>query len=91
MAKIIPLNKVNKTATLPLTPQMIKTLRAACEKQKNHEPFGQADLDGSFMALLQREFIDCNTSKLIGEQKVIWFVTAAGIKALEKAGIKNAC
>lgn len=91
MAKVIPLHKVIKASTSPLTTLMIKTLKAACAKQKNNEPFGQEDLDGSFMALLKREFIDCNTSKLPGVEKVIWFVTPAGIKALEKAGIKDAC
>lgn len=38
----------------PLSPLMVKTLRAAYEKQKNHEPLGQIDLDGSFTALLKR-------------------------------------
>lgn len=70
---------------------MIKTLKAACEKQKNHEAFGQADLDGSFMALLKREFIDCKTLIHHGQQEVSWFVTAAGIDALRKAGLKDAC
>ena len=70
---------------------MIKTLKAACEKQNNHEPFGQADLDGSFLALLQRGFIDCKNSTRHGRQEVFWFVTEGGINALRKLNINDRC
>ncbi len=81
MAKIIPLYTVEKVSTLPLSRLMIKTLRAAFEMQQNHKPFGQVNLNGSFMALLKRQYIDCNIK---GKQEVIWFVTKAGIKALHE-------
>jgi hypothetical protein len=71
---------------LPLSPLMIKTLRIAYDRQKNNLPLGQVDLEGSFMALLKREFIDCSTT-IINEKKIIlWFVTSAGISALKNLG-----
>jgi hypothetical protein len=86
MAKIIPLNSSVKASQLPLSPLMIKTLKVACEMQRNRKPFGQAELDGSFMALLKRQLIDCKTSTRNGKERILWFVTKAGIVALKKSG-----
>lgn len=89
MAKIIPISKtINST---PLSPLMIKTLRAACRKQSNQEPFGQADLNGSFTALLKREFIAAKTITISGKKEVLWFVTASGKNTLNKLGFTEAC
>ena len=89
MAKIIPISKVINSA--PLSPLMIKTLRAACRKQNNSEPFGQVDLNGSFTALLNREFIAAKTITIQGEKEVLWFVTTSGKNTLSKLGFTEAC
>ncbi|MEO6288860.1 MAG: hypothetical protein ABIO76_03000 [Ginsengibacter sp.] len=90
MTKIIPITGFIKHA--PLSPLMIKTLRAACKKQNNKEAFGQKDLDGSFIALLKREFIASKTIILPnGYKEVLWFVTTAGREMLRKLGFKEAC
>lgn len=91
MAKIIPLLKYRKTTVSPLTPLMIKTLRAACKKQKEHEPFGQTDLRGSFNALLNRNFIDAKIITVKGRKEVSWYVTTSGIKSLTKLGFNEPC
>ncbi len=91
MARIIPIIKFLKP-TRPLSSLMIKTLREACEKQSQNIPFGQDDLDGSFMALLRRKFIDTDinlNNKSIEETK--WYVTQAGKDALKNLGIDDPC
>ena len=70
---------------------MIKTLRAACKMQSNNVPFGQADLDGSFTALVKRELIDTKTTTVLGKQVVLWYVTAEGINTLNKLGFTEPC
>jgi len=89
MAKIVPISKIIKSA--PLSPLMIKTLRAACKKQNNNERFGQNDLNGSFTALLKREFIDAKTIIIRGEKEVLWFVTTSGKNTLSKLGFTEVC
>jgi uncharacterized protein YceH (UPF0502 family) len=91
MAKIIPLLKYKRTIVSPLTPLMLKTLRAACKKQNNREPFGQTDLKGSFNALLNREFIDAKIITVKGRKEVSWYVTTSGIKSLSKLGFNEPC
>lgn len=91
MAKIIFLKSTNNPTPLPLTPLMIKTLKLACEWQNRNEPFGQKDLDGSFTALVKREYISCKNVHVSGDIEVTWFVTEAGKKALKKIGINQKC
>lgn len=79
MAKIIPLYKLSKR---PLTPLMVTTLRRAVTMQNNKVEIAQGNLDGSFMALLKRELIDCKTVQTNGDGEVSWFVTQDGIDAL---------
>ncbi len=79
IAKIIPLFEYTSR---PLTPLMLTTLEAACSRQLKGEPIGQADLDGSFMALLKRGFIDGEMKTIVGGSEVLWYVTDAGITAL---------
>ena len=90
MGKIISILKFKK-AELPLTGLMIKTLRAAFKMQSNNEPFGQADLDGSFTALVRRELIDTKITTVLGKQEVLWYVTAEGINSLNKLGFTEPC
>ncbi|MEO8413914.1 MAG: hypothetical protein ABI472_09655 [Ginsengibacter sp.] len=80
MARIISIGKFIKEK--PLTSLMARTLKAACEKQARNEPFGQADLDGSFMSLVQRSLIKAKTVLHGSEKEVSWFVTEKGMKAL---------
>ncbi len=82
MARIISIESFAKEK--PLTLLMIKTLRAACEKQVKNEPFGQADLDGSFITLVKRSLIDAKTTLHEGHKEVIWYVTKKGINVLYK-------
>ena len=91
MAKIIPINSSITVSQLPLSPLMIKTLQLACDMQKKQKPFGQAELGGSFMALLKRQLIDCKAFTLKGKEEVCWFVTKAGILALNKYGSAKPC
>ena len=89
MAKIIPILKYTKTR--PLTPLMIETLRAACKMQSSNEPIGYNELDGSFIALLNRSFIDSKTIIVKGTKEVSWYVTTAGIKSMRKLGFTEEC
>lgn len=68
---------------------MIKTLQAAFKKQCNHEPFGQADLDGSFVTLVKRGLVDILMLPVNGEPsrvQAVWYVTKEGIGALHNLG-----
>ena len=89
MARIISIGKFIKEK--PLTSLMVKTLRAACEKQVKNEPFGQADLDGSFMSLVQRSLIKAKTISQGSANEVSWFVTEKGINALEVLDGETPC
>ena len=89
MAKIISIVKYTKSR--PLTPLMIKTLTAACKLQSNNEPIGYDELDGSFIALLNRTFIDSKTITVNGKKEVSWYVSAAGINSMRKLGFKDVC
>lgn len=90
MAKIIPFS-VFKPPKLPLSALMIKSLRYACEMQSRNQIYGQAELHGSFMALVKRELIDYKNVTISGELQVSWFVTKAGINALENLDITHKC
>ncbi|MEO8763380.1 MAG: hypothetical protein ABI416_03795 [Ginsengibacter sp.] len=87
MAKIIPILK--NTTSRPLSPLMIKTLRAACKMQDNNEAIGQNELDGSFIALLKRSYIDSRTITVNGKNEVSWYVTRAGKNSLRKLGFND--
>lgn len=67
MVKIISISSKKNSA--PLRTLIMQTLRQAFRKQNNHEPFGQADLNGSFMALLNREFNAAKTITISGKKK----------------------
>ncbi len=86
MGKIIHLPQAAK-ATLSIS--MIKTLKAAYEKQKHNKPIGQSDLDGSFTTLVKRNLIAARTSLVNNETVVTWYLTRAAIDAITKPGIRN--
>jgi hypothetical protein len=89
MGKIVSLGKY--TEDVKFTPLMIKTLRDACKMQSNNVPFGQANLNGSFTALLKRGCIDVKTITLNGNKEITWYITRRGIKALHKLGFDEPC
>jgi len=53
----LPYGYFIKNKQLNLTPLMIDTLLAACEKQKEKVLYGPADIKRSFIALVKRELI----------------------------------
>ena len=53
----LPFGYFIRNKQLNLTPLMIDTLLAACEKQKENVPFGPADIKRSFVALVNRGLI----------------------------------
>ena len=89
MAKIISI--VKAVRKIPLTSLMVKTLRAACKRQSNHQHIGQVDLDGSFISLFNRGLIDVKTIKTNGGSRVSWYVTKAGITSLSNLGFSEPC
>lgn len=91
MAKIIPIDTLTKETSYPLTPSMIKTLRLACEMQSNNEHLSQAALSGSFIVLVKRGLIDCKQNVLKEEDKVFWYVTKLGMRALQDVDAILAC
>ncbi len=87
MGKVISMGRFPKQK--PLTTLMVDTLRAAFKKQENNEPFGQADLDGSFAALVERELISSKTIVRNGCKEPGWFVTQSGIAQIDKLDCKT--
>src|SRR5258705_8532578 len=87
IAKIIPILRSSKK--IALSPLMVSTLKAAYKKQINHESFGQADLNGSFIALLKRCLIDVKTIPVKGEMRVSWYVTEEGVAALNNLSFSD--
>jgi len=61
---------------------MMRTLEMARQKQINNEPIGKIDLNGSFTTLLKRGLIDSKIINVNGEKVVVWYVTNAGLNAL---------
>jgi len=72
---------------LNLTPLMIDTLLAACEKQKEKIPFGPADIKRSFVALVSRGLI---TREEVNKESQ-WQVTKLAISMLKNLGVIVAC
>ncbi len=83
----LPYGYFIKNKQLNLTPLMIDTLLAACEKQKERVPFGPTDIKRSFVALVNRGLI-------IREEinkKYEWQVTKSAISMLRNLGVIVAC
>ena len=74
-----------------LTPLMIDTLLAACEKQLANIPFGPADIKRSFMALVNRGLITREEVNLQENKELQWQVNKQAISMLKTLGVVVAC
>ena len=83
----LPYGYFIRNRQLNLTPLMIDTLLAACEKQKEKIPFGPADIKRSFVALVSRGLI---TREEVDKESQ-WQVTKLAISMLKNLGIIVAC
>ena len=83
----LPYGYFIRNKQLNLTPLMIDTLLAACEKQKEKIPFGPADIKRSFVALVSRGLI---TREEVDKESQ-WQVTKLAISMLKNLGIIVAC
>lgn len=83
----LPYGYFVRNRQLNLTPLMIDTLLAACEKQKEKIPFGPADIKRSFVALVSRGLI---TREEVNKESQ-WQVTKLAISMLKNLGIIVAC
>ena len=72
---------------LNLTPLMVDTLLAACEKQKERVPFGPADIKRSFVALVSRGLIVREEVN----KEFQWQVTKLAVSMLKNLGVIVAC
>jgi hypothetical protein len=73
-----------------LTPLMIDTLLAACEKQNENIPFGPADIKGSFSALVNRGLI-IRKKVSLHHTELVWQVTREALSMLKMLGIIVPC
>jgi hypothetical protein len=87
----LPFGYFIRDKQLNLTPLMIDTLLAACEKQKEHVPFGPSDIKRSFMALVNRGLIIREEVSGHEKKQIQWQVTKKAISMLEILGIVVAC
>ena len=88
-SKLVPFparHFVTKTRS-PLTPLMTVALIGAYAKQRKDIPFGPKDVNGSFMALIERGLIIKRDIAIHEETESSWHVTPEGIKLL-KEGIE---
>jgi len=83
----LPYGYFIRNKQLNLTPLMIDTLLAACEKQKENIPFGPADIKRSFVALVSRGLI---TREEVNKE-FQWQVTKLAISMLKNLGVVVAC
>jgi hypothetical protein len=83
----LPYGYFIRNKQLNLTPLMIDTLLAACEKQKEKIPFGPADIKRSFVALVSRGLI---TREEVNKESQ-WQVTKLAISMLKNLGLIVAC
>ena len=84
----LPYGYFIRNKELNLTPLMIDTLVAACEKQKENVPFGPADIKRSFVALVSRGLI---TREEVNNKEFQWQVTKLAISMLKNLGMILAC
>jgi len=83
----LPYGYFKRNKQLNLTPLMIDTLLAACEKQQEKIPFGPTDIKRSFIALVNRGLI---TREEINKE-FQWQVTKLAISMLKNLGVVVAC
>ena len=87
----LPYGYFIRNKQLNLTPLMIDTLLAACEKQKEKVPFGPTDIKRSFIALVNRGLIIREELNIDGNKEVQWQVTKQAISMLKILGVIVAC
>ena len=83
----LPYGYFIRNKQLNLTPLMIDTLLAACEKQKEKIPFGPADIKRLFVALVSRGLI---TREEVNKESQ-WQVSKLAISMLKNLGVIVAC
>jgi hypothetical protein len=83
----LPYGYFIKNKQLNLTPLMIDTLLAACEKQKEKIPFGPVDIKRSFVALVSRGLI----AREEVNKESQWQVTKLAVSMLRNLGVIVAC
>ena len=86
-----PYEFLKRTKQSSLTPLMIDTLLAACQKQKEKIPYGPADIKRSFMALINRGLIVRRPADTNEDTEQLWQVTAEAISMLRVKGIDVTC
>ena len=87
----LPYGYFIRNKQLNLTPLMIDTLLAACEKQKENIPFGPADIKRSFIALVNRGLITREEVSVHEKKEFQWQVSKQAISMLKFLGIVVAC
>ena len=86
-----PKNYFHKTVQRPLSPAMIRTLKIACNKQKDGILFGPQDIKGSAVTLIRRGLIASHTIERNGKKEFTWYVTERAINMLSDIGIRILC
>ena len=87
----LPYGYFTKNKQQNLTPLMIDTLLAACEKQHKGISFGPTDIKGSFNALVNRGLIIRKEVSMHQHTELLWQVTGEAISMLRTLGIIVAC
>jgi hypothetical protein len=75
----------------PLSKKMIEALQRACSKQHAGIPFGQAEIDGSFLPLINRGLLKVTPKNKSTVNKPVWQVSEEAIDMLRSLGIKIEC
>jgi len=83
----LPYGYFMRNRQLNLTPLMIDTLLAACEKQQEKVPFGPNDIKRSFMALVNRGLIIRETVNMLEKKELQWQVSKQAISMLKNLGV----
>jgi len=87
----LPFGYFIRNKQLNLTPLMIDTLLAACEKQKEKAPFGPTDIRRSFIALVNRGMITRQEVNIHHKKELQWQVTKQAFSMLKFLGVVVAC
>lgn len=75
----------------PLSKKMIEALQRACSKQHAGIPFGQAEIDGSFLPLITRGLLKISPKNKSTDVQPVWQVSEKAIDMLHSLGIKIEC
>ena len=83
----LPYGYFIRNKQLNLTPLMIDTLLAACEKQQEKIPFGPTDIKRSFIALVNRGLITREEVNPQENKELQWQVSKQAISMLKTLGV----